>query len=384
MNQAPQAPDERPLLLCFSHLRWGFVTQRPQHLLTRAADEYRVVFWEEPHWGGAETAPSLHHEAALGSDVTVLAPVLPVCDDASEIDRMQRTLLDSYLATLDAPVAVAWFYTPMAMGFAGHITACTTVYDCMDELAAFAGASPRLLLLERRLMRRADLVFTGGRSLQRAKQPLHASVHCFPSAVDRSHYAQARQAERPDPLDQAGIPHPRIGFFGVLDERLDAGLVEAVADLRPDWHIVLIGPVAKIAETDLPRRANIHWLGGKPYAELPAYLARWDAGLMPFAMNEATRFISPTKTPEFLAAGVPLVSTPVADVVADWRGIVSIAGDAGEAVGLLQAAMDRPKAPWLALVDHALEGISWDNSWAGMLALVTASQALDTAALAGD
>ena len=380
--QVQTSPAGRPLLLCFSHLRWNFVTQRPQHLLRRATRDYSVVYWEEPEFGGPETCPALHqHTGADG--VTVITPSLP-WNDAATTDRLQRALLDSFLADQDGPPALAWFYTPMAFGFAAHVAADTVVYDCMDELAAFAGASPRLMLLERRLMRRADLVFTGGRSLQRAKQPLHPDVHCFPSAVDCRHYAKARDYCGAEPADQADIPHPRIGFFGVLDERMDIGLVESVADQRPDWHIVLIGPIAKIDEDELPRRPNIHWLGPKNYAELPAYLGCWDAGLMPFALNEATRFISPTKTPEFLAAGVPLVSTPVADVVATWSGVVSIAAGADAAVSALQTVLDRPRAAWLAQVDRALAGISWDDSWAGMQSLIESRQTRLSVAQAGD
>ena len=372
-----------PVLLCFSHLRWDFVTQRPQHLLRRATQDYRVIYWEEPVFGGPQTVPALTQRT--GADhVTIVTPSLPYTDDEAATDAMQRRLLDGFLAAQGQLPSLAWFYTPMAFGFASHLAADTVVYDCMDELSAFAGASPRLMLLERRLMRRADLVFTGGRSLQRAKQPLHPDAHCFPSAVDCRHYARARTMRGAEPADQAGIPHPRIGFFGVLDERLDATLVEGVADLRPDWHIVLIGPIAKIDESDLPRRPNIHWLGPKDYAQLPSYLSGWDAGLMPFAQNEATRFISPTKTPEFLAAGVPLVSTPVADVVATWSSVVSIASGPDAAVSALQAVLKRPRAAWLAKVDRALAGISWDDSWAGMLSLVENRLARLSTAQAGD
>ena len=371
------------LLLCFSHLRWNFVTQRPQHLLRRATQDYRVVYWEEPVFGEPGIRPTLNQHT--GPDgITVVTPSLPGNSDEAVTDRLQRSLLNSFLEAQDEPLGVAWFYTPMAFGFASHLAADLVIYDCMDELAAFAGASPRLMLLERRLMRRADLVFTGGRSLQRAKQPLHPDVHCFPSAVDCRHYAQARQVCDAEPADQAGIPHPRIGFFGVLDERMDVALVEQVADLRPDWHMVLIGPTAKIDEKQLPKRPNIHWLGPKDYADLPGYLRSWDAGLMPFALNAATKFISPTKTPEFLAAGVPLVSTPVADVVATWSGVVAIAEGANAIVAALQSVLNKPRIPWLIQVDRALTGISWDDTWAGMLGLIENRQARLATAQAGD
>ena len=376
MSAVLPAPPRQPppILLCLSHLRWEFVFQRPQHLLARAAGQYQVVFFEEPlpspEPGGA---PRLDVRRSP-EDVLVVTPVLPDGLDAVATDAAQRELLDGLLASLAAPVTVTWFYTPMALVFAGHLRPAVTIYDCMDELSAFDGASPRLALLERRLLRQADLVFTGGRSLHEAKRHLHPRVHLFPSSVDAAHFRTARSGPDPagEPADQAGLPRPRIGYFGVIDERIDRELLDALAAARPDWQLVMVGPTAKIKPTSLPRRRNLHWLGMKRYAELPAYLAGWDAGLMPFALNEATRFISPTKTPEFLAAGVPLVSTPVADVVADWGrdGLVEIASGPDAVVAAVEAALARPPQPWLSRVDQRLAGQSWDATWARMQHLI--------------
>jgi UDP-galactopyranose mutase len=259
----------------------------------------------------------------------------------------------------------------MAMAFAGHLTPDLTIYDCMDELSAFRGAPPRMLEFERQLLSRADLVFTGGRSLYEAKRGKHPRVHCFPSSIDAAHFAKARKGLA-EPADQAGIAHPRIGFFGVIDERMDIELVGALAALRPAWQFVMIGPVVKIDPASLPRRDNIHWLGGKKYAELPAYLSGWDAGFMPFARNESTRFISPTKTPEFLAAGLPVVSTPITDVVRDYgdAGLVEIAVEAGGFVQALEELMSQPREPWLRRVDRKLAKQSWDRTWAAMAGLM--------------
>lgn len=361
------SPEHRPLLLCLSHLRWRLVYQRPQHLMARAAREYRVLYWEEPVVGDAGGEAVLRRECDP-SGVEIVTPVLTAGLDEAGSDAAQRALLDDLLAQQAIRPAVLWYYTPLATEFASHIQAGVTVYDCMDELSLFAGASPRLLLAERRLLRAAGVVFTGGRSLHAAKRLRHANVRCYPSAVDAGHFARARGGVLAEPADQAPIPQPRIGYFGVLDERLDRELVAEMADRRPDWHFVLLGPVVKIAEETLPQRPNLHWLGAKPYADLPRYLAGWDAGYMPFALNDATRFISPTKTPEFLAAGVPLVSTPVADVVGDWgqRGLVRIANDAAAMERALAAAFAAPRAEWLAGVDDALRGVSWDLTWAGM------------------
>jgi UDP-galactopyranose mutase len=243
----------------------------------------------------------------------------------------------------------------------------------MDELSAFAGASPELCRLETELLRRADLVFTGGMSLYEAKRGLHGNVHAFPSAVDVAHFAQARR-DSADPLDQAGIGRPRLGFFGVIDERLDRELLATVARLRPDWQLVLVGPVVKIDPSTLPQAANIHYLGRKTYEELPAYVAGWDAAIMPFARNEATRFISPTKTPEYLASGKPVVSTPIVDVVRGWGHLdaVRIAEDPVRFVTEAEIALALPaeQPGWLAAVDRDLEQVSWDRTWARMAALI--------------
>ena len=361
---------ERPLLLCFSHLRWDFVLQRPQHLLTRARESYEVLYFEEPVFS-ANVTPRLD-QRQTPEGVTVCVPTLPEGLPEAMILAMQQQLLDKLLSSATSRRLVAWFYTPMALAFAAHLAPDLTVYDCMDELSAFQNAPPRLLEFERQLLVRADLVFTGGRSLYEAKQGRHPQVHCFPSSIDTLHFGQARMAQ-PDPEDQADIARPRLGFFGVVDERMDIGLVGALAALRPSWQLVMIGPVVKIDPASLPRSANIHWLGSKKYAELPRYLAGWDAGFMPFARNDSTRFISPTKTPEFLAAGLPLVSTPITDVVRDWGdgGMVEIALDAGGFAQALEEIMGQPRASWLRRVDRKLARQSWDSTWLAMSALMT-------------
>ncbi|MFC7477873.1 glycosyltransferase family 1 protein [Dankookia sp. GCM10030260] len=365
------AAAQRPMLVVFSHLRWDFVFQRPQHLLTRAAASFEVLFWEEVVWTEGGT-PRIELSSRPGG-ITVATPHVPRGLTAERTDAAQRQLLDQALAERQAQSRhlVAWFYTPMALTFAAHLQPDATVYDCMDELSAFRGAPARMLDLETLLLSRADLVFAGGRSLYEAKRGRHADLHCFPSSIDVGHFGQARVAQA-DPADQIGIARPRLGFFGVIDERMDIRLVDALARLRPDWQFVMIGPVVKIDPAAMPQHANVHWLGPKGYAELPGYLAGWDIGIMPFALNESTRFISPTKTPEFLAAGLPLVSTSVVDVVRDWGdvGLVEIAADAEAMVAHAEALMARPRAEWLQRVDARLAGNSWDATWVAMRMLL--------------
>jgi len=361
-------------LLCFSHLRWDFVFQRPQHLMRRFATKLPVWFWEEPipvwektRYGDVTEPTLLRHSTQEG--VTVLRPLLPPDMDASTVLGIQAELLRGFINEQGINRPIFWFYTPFLRPITVGIQRVLTVYDCMDELSAFRFAPPDLVLQESRMLDAADLVFTGGLSLYEARRGRHAHLHSFPSGVDIEHFLPAR-TPLAEPADQAGIPHPRLGFFGVLDERLDQALLDAIAVLQPSWHFVMVGPVVKIDAAQLPRRPNIHYLGSKPYTDLPAYLAGWDVALMPFALNEATRYISPTKTPEYLAAGKPVVSTPIADVVSTY-GECPAVRIAGSPVSFVEQAEDalclaqRP-GDWRPGVDAMLRGMTWDGTWQAM------------------
>jgi UDP-galactopyranose mutase len=359
-------------LVCLSHLRWDFVYQRPQHLLSRCAKQRRVFFVEEPVFG---QGPSRLDITQREDGVYIVVPHLPEgLSNEVAVETIQQAMIDRLFAEHQVRDYVLWYYTPMALGWTRHLKPLATVYDCMDELSAFRDAPRSLRDREAELFRRADLVFTGGQSLYEAKRNQHANVYAFPSSIDRAHFAQARSIME-DPADQAGIPHPRMGFFGVVDERFDIELLDAVSAARPDWQFVIIGPVVKINHEDLPRRANIHYLGGKSYKELPAYLAGWDVAALLFARNDSTRFISPTKTPEYLAAGRPVVSTSIRDVVRPYGklGLVRIADDAAEFVkAASEIGMDErvDDAAWLARVDEFLAKISWDRTWGEMAELI--------------
>jgi glycosyltransferase involved in cell wall biosynthesis len=370
----PSAPDPtRPTLLCFSHLRWDFVFQRPQHLMSRFARTMTVVFWEEPvEIGQSESAYLRVRQADDFPNVRVATPHVPQGLDDGAREEVLKRLLDAHVSICSRPL-VTWYYTPMMLPFSRHLDASAVVYDCMDELSKFRFAPERLLDLEQELIDRADLVFTGGASLYEAKKDRHDSVHCFPSSVDRAHFAKARR-ELAQPVDQAGLRHPRLGFYGVIDERFDIDLLRQAADMRPDWSFVMVGPVVKIGEDELPRAANIHYLGGKTYEQLPAYLSGWDVALMPFAMNESTQFISPTKTPEYLVGGKPVVSTPIRDVVRTYGHLegVHIAADSDGFVRCCEKALkqSRDGGDWLAEADLLLSATSWETTQARMAGLI--------------
>jgi len=363
-----EAPGDDTVLLCFSHLRWDFVFQRPQHLMTRFAKRQRVYYIEEPVFEEIRSA-TLRIERREDR-LRVVVPVLPFSMAASATPVL-RLLLDRLLEDEDIERYCCWYYTPMALAFSEHLAAECVVYDCMDELTGFIGAPTAMARMEQRLIERADVMFTGGHSLYEAKRRRHDNIHPFPSSIDRTHFAKAR-LPHPDPADQRHIGRPRFGFFGVIDERFDIELMAKVAALRPGWQYILLGPVVKIDPASLPRAANLHYLGMKRYDELPAYLANWDVAMMPFARNEATRYISPTKTPEYLAGGRPVVSTRIHDVVHPYatQGLVHVADTADEFVAAGEAALGQSDASWLARVDAFLGGNSWDATWEAMDNLV--------------
>src|SRR5438270_4711529 len=375
LEAEPSAPDPEPTtLVCFSHLRWNFVFQRPQHLMCRFSREMDVVFWEEPvAIPPRETAYLQVREAHDAPNVRIVVPHLPLNMPEDAREAALGRLLDAHVASLRGTL-IAWYYTPMMLPFSRHLDTDLTVYDAMDELSKFRFAPPKLLELEQELIDKADILFTGGSSLYEAKKNRHDNVHCFASSVDRVHFLKAR-ARQFDPADQEELPRPRLGFYGVIDERFDTEVLAKAAEMRPDWSFVMLGPVVKIAEEDLPRRPNIHYLGTKAYAELPPYLSGWDVALMPFAMNESTEFISPTKTPEYLAGGKPVVSTPVRDVVRHYGQLegVLIAGDADSFVAACEKALELSRngeAGWLAEADLILSATSWDTTQARMAGLV--------------
>ena len=360
-----------PDMVCLSHLRWGFVYQRPQHLLSRFAKEQRVFFIEEPVV--AVGAPRIEVNKCADSGVYICVPQLPDGLSSSSQDTILKLLLNNFLVDRQIQDYLLWYYTPMALSFSIHLRPQMTIFDCMDELSAFKNAPQEMKDREAELLRRADLVFTGGQSLFEAKSGRHSDLHVFPSSIEFEHFAQAR-THRSEPADQAHIAHPRIGFCGVIDERMDIRLLADTATLRPDYQFIMIGPVVKIDSADLPKHANIHYLGGKSYKELPSYMAGWDVAMLPFAHNESTRFISPTKTPEYLAAGKPVVSTSITDVVRPYgvQRMVRIADTAQDFVQQIELALvrDARDADWKERVDKALAQNSWDLTYKRMRDLI--------------
>ncbi|UBV45011.1 glycosyltransferase family 1 protein (plasmid) [Deinococcus taeanensis] len=367
MSPTSPTPTNEPALIVLSHLRWSFVFQRPQHLMTRAARTRRVFFVEEPHFGPGPDRLNLQHTP---SGVLVCTPHLEEGHSADVSQARTANLLSALVTAEGLGTYDLWVYAPMEWPVAAQLRPRLVIYDCMDELANFAGASPVLPAREAQVMARADVVFTGGHRLYQSKALKHSNVHPFPSSVDVAHFSRARQ-NLPDPADQRDLPFPRLGFAGVIDERLDRDLLAATAARHPDCQFVMLGPVVKINPADLPQRDNIHYLGMKDYADLPAYMAHWNAALMPFARNAATEFISPTKTPEYLSAGLDVISTGIHDVVRPYgeRGLVRIADGADAFAQACADALHEQRAKnreWRTRVDSFLADLSWDHTWQGM------------------
>jgi glycosyltransferase involved in cell wall biosynthesis len=329
--------------------------------MTRFAASRRVLYVEEPM---ITSSASFLHRTVDGSGVEIIVPHLR--EGADRVGEL-RGLLDHLIAERATSDYVLWYYTPMAREWSNHLSPTAVVYDCMDELSLFKGAPHRLGEWERELLGSADVVFMGGQSLFEAKRDQHSNSYVFPSSIDFTHFAKGRRACA-DPVSQEHIPHPRLGYAGVIDERMDLDLLEKAADSRPDWHFVLLGPVVKIDEAALPRRNNIHYLGMQPYAELPSYLGNWDVGLLPFARNDSTRFISPTKTPEYLASGLPAVSTSIRDVVRPYgdAGLVHIADTVGDFINAVEKALIENRDTRFAKVDQFLANNSWAKTWGRM------------------
>lgn len=352
-------------LICLSHLRWNFVFQRPQHLMTRCARERRCFYVEEPLFSSEHQKP--HLALQQYGQLTVCVPHLPLVASDSDATAMQRELLDDLIERQRIERYVVWYYTPMALAFSGHLDPVGIVFDCMDELSAFANAPAALRTFEAELFRRATVVFTGGRSLYQAKRDRHPFVYAFPSSVDVAHFSKGRKGVTP-PADQSSLARPRIGYCGVIDERMDLSLIDDVAARRPAWQLVMVGPVVKIDPSTLPQRPNLHYLGAKSYDELPAYIGGWDVAMLPFARNDATRFISPTKTPEYLAAGRPVVSTSIRDVVDPYgqKGLAWIADSPEGFIEACELALADNATTRIAAADAFLRQTSWDGTWAQM------------------
>ncbi|KAF2514877.1 glycosyltransferase [Flavobacterium foetidum] len=338
-------------MIVFSHLRWKFVFQRPQHLIIRMAQNIKVLFVEEPLRNHQDDKQGTLTE--INENLHILQPNVDHIEDIAVV-------LPAFVSNRN--ISLAWFYSPAFCPLLSVFQFDTIIYDCMDELTLFKGAPPQLIEQEKYLMANANIIFTGGKSLYESKKQLHSNVYCFPSSVDQEHFAKA-QSNISVPVDIGDLPTPIVGYYGVIDERIDLELIAATANKLPDVSFVMIGPMAKIEESELPKSSNIYYLGMKCYNELPCYLKAFDVAMMPFALNDATKFISPTKTLEYMAAKKPIISTKITDVVRDYSECLNLVDNADEFVEAIRNFINKnTDNEWKEQYEEILERTSWDRT----------------------
>ena len=357
-------------IVVHSHLKWDWVWQRPQQFLSRLSDKHRVLFVEAPDvYDGAHVTRVDLREVTDFPNINVLQIKIPAKrrSDTTWIDQERRRVVQSLLS---GPLGqsftsiVQWFYDPMAVtAFAGQLDEQLIVYDCMDELSLFRGAPPELVRRERELLALADVVFAGGPKIWSAKRELNPNCFCYGCGVDAKHFGEACDPQLRVPHDMADLPRPVFGYIGVVDERIDYELLARLAD-STQGSVVMVGPWTKVDPASFPRRDNFHWLGSRDYSELPGYAKGFDVCIMPFAMNEATRFINPTKALEYMATGRPIVSTPVEDVVAQFSDVITIANDATTFANACERAAVQPDS---RQIESGL-ALAQQNSWESIVA----------------
>lgn len=363
-KRARPRPDYPLIVHC--HLCWDWVWQRPQQFMSRFSHKRRVLFVETLCPDESLVTPLVQiRRFEKWPNLTLLRLQFPTWrwNDGEWVDRERKRLVKE---ALRGPLRgqfknpVQWFYDPMAVkAFTGELGEVATVYDCMDELSQFKGAPPEIRKREAELLGIADVVFTGGRRMWESKSKHNSNCHFYGCGVDVPHFSKARSAQTVVPEDIASLPKPVLGYFGVIDERMDYDLLAKLAKASPDWSIVMVGPVTKVDPATLPRMKNVHWMGGRDYTMLPAYCKGFDVCMMPFALNEATEYINPTKALEYMATGRPIVGSAIYDVVKNFGSVVQVANSHDEFIKLCCAAAESPDQQ---LIDKGLEMAS-ANSW---------------------
>jgi UDP-galactopyranose mutase len=357
-----------PDLICFSCVPWDFIYHRPQHLMTRFAKHFRVIYVEPPAYGEGHPSYELSYPK---ENIISVKLRLPAGLPEEQAANVQQEKLAQFLNDLQVKHYVFWYYSPVALTFTNAFQPVLKVYDCMTEFP-YAQDGIDVRALEDSLLRQADFVFTAGPSLHETRRSFNQNTYCLPGSVDIDHFYGARYYHA-DPAEQAKIPHPRIGFAGVIDDRIDFTLLKAVALRKPEWHLVLLGPIVGLKKSDLPELSNLHFIEKKSYEELPGYISGWNITMLPFAHTDATRFINPLQATEFLAAGKPVIAAPVIDIIRTYgnRGLIQIAGTPEEFVRVANTHFtSRDKTEWNDHVAEFLSLNSWDKTWQRMMDMI--------------
>lgn len=363
-------------IVVFSHLRWGFVWQRPQQFLSRFAKKHPVLFFEEPFFDRPEgSEPDVSYHRVM-PNVTVATPHMAASWGTNpEMPHMLRKFARAAIermnedGSFDRPLL--WYYSPMDSSWSlGHIENRGIVYDSMDELSQFSGAPRSLMANEQRLMDHSDIVFTGGYELWTKKKQRHGNAHFFGCGVEYSHFSKAQDSGTSIPPDIDFMKRPILGWFGVVDERVDYALLAEMARMRQHWSFAIVGPVVKMDPNLLPHAPNLFWLGQRDYQVLPNYCRAFDVNMMAFAINAATEFINPTKALEYLATGKPVISTPVKDVVRQYSDLVEIARTPEEFIKAAERALENPDQDRIQRGIEKAKASSWEATVATMQRLI--------------
>jgi glycosyltransferase involved in cell wall biosynthesis len=365
MTTRPHWQNSTYPIIVFSHLDWDGVWQRPQQFISRFGRTHKVLFVEQTTRSGGDNASRAEfREVAEHPNLTVVKMEIANSkwDSKAQFNEDRRKLLTKYLRSReDLQDPVLWFYDPMAVrAYAGQLNERAIVYDCMDQLSQFRGAPPDLIEDEQHLLEIADVVFTGGPKLYKSKKPHNPNCHCYGCGVDVDHFGKALLEDTPIPVDLVRLKKPVLGFFGVVDERMDYELLEKLAAADPDWNVVIIGPACKVDPASFPKRPNLHFLGRREYKELPSYCKGFDVCLMPFAINEATEYINPTKAQEYMATGTPIVSTPIEDVVLQFNNIVKIGRSHAEFIQHCRRCIENPEPEAVKRGLLRADSMRWD------------------------
>jgi len=361
-----------PYLIVFSHIRWNCIYQRPQNLMSRLAYHYRVLFIEEPIYEQTVSRyPTLEY-SCQGPNIEVLTPRtgVPTAGFNQQQASILAPLLEEYLLANCIEDYAIWFYTPMAYSFIDYLQPKAVIYDCTEIDSERDEDSMEWREMEEALVDHADTIFTSGPSLYDSKRDIHPNVHCLPNAVDMVHFSPERLLQTSHSSTdvaqlQEKIGFPRLGFFGVIDERIDFDLLAKVAEARPDWNIVMLGPIKNVNESELPKYPNIHWLGMHSYERLPYFLATWDVCFLPYIVNDLTGFINPCQTLEYMAAEKPVVSTAIPDIAAMYEDVAHFVHTPKQFIEQCETLLSHTAVERSALVSGMLTAVwrmSWDNA----------------------
>jgi len=370
--------ENRKTIICFSHLTWDRnLFQRPQQLMLRFSKRFNVLYVSG--YSCRQFFIDLFrrkktHSYHVTDNLAVYSPfALPPIKKYSSITIRLNKILLSFLVKrrlkkLKFKDPILWIYHPRYIDAIGKFKEELIIYDCMDDFTSLLSDyedRERNIKDERALLKKADMVFAGGYSIAELKRDSREHIHVFPSAVEIYHFKKARSDNLEMPDDITDIPHPILGYWGAIDERVDHELLKRLAMKHPEWSIVLLGPIVRHKAGDLSylkEIKNIFWLGPKDYSLLPNYAKAFDVCLIPFVLSREGKFLSPTKTLEYLATGKPVVSTPITDVVRFYDGVVGIADGPDEFGMAVRRCMEEDNASMKQKRICFTENKSWEDT----------------------